>query len=101
MGGFFFSVLIGSGAGARAGAHRPCLPTARLAAIGTSPCRPPPTLLTLSPAYLAGDAADVEARPAERAAPFHAGHLHAQLAGLDGGDVAARAATNDEEVLKG
>jgi len=49
--------------------------------------------------YLGRDAAHVEARPAERAAPFDASDLHAQLPSLNGGHVASRAAADDEEVL--
>jgi len=63
---------------------------------------PPRLSLTLSPfTYLAWDTADVEARSTERAAPFHARHLHAQLARLDGGHVAAGATADDEQVLRG
>ena len=48
---------------------------------------------------LGRDAADVEAGAAERAALLDARDLHAHLAGLDGRDVAAGAATDDNEVL--
>jgi hypothetical protein len=52
------------------------------------------------PVHLGGDAAHVQARPAQRAAPLHARGLEAQLAGLDGRDVAtcARSAKSPADV---
>ena len=48
---------------------------------------------------LGGDAADVEAGAAERAALVDAGHPHAELRCLDRGDVAARAPADHDEVI--
>lgn len=48
---------------------------------------------------LGGDAADVEAGAAQRAALLHARHLHAQLCRFDGAHVAARPATHHHQVV--
>ena len=47
---------------------------------------------------LARDAADVEAGAAEGGALLDAGHLHPKLSGADGGDIAAGAGSNDDQV---
>ena len=48
---------------------------------------------------LGRDAPHVEAGPSEGAAPLDAGHLEAELGALDGGDVAARPAADDDDIL--
>mmetsp|Transcript_31043 Transcript_31043/g.99107 ORF Transcript_31043/g.99107 Transcript_31043/m.99107 type:complete len:511 (-) Transcript_31043:619-2151(-) len=48
---------------------------------------------------LGGDAADVEAGAAEATAALDAGHLHAELGGLDGTDIPARPAPDNDEIL--
>ena len=47
---------------------------------------------------LAGDAADVEAHPAQRGITFDQHHLQAQVGGAEGGRVAARAGAEHEHV---
>ncbi len=47
---------------------------------------------------LGRDAADVEAGAAQRLALFHAGHLHAELRGTDGADIAARTGADHDDV---
>ena len=47
---------------------------------------------------LGRDAADVEAGAAERRPLLHAAHLHAELGGADGADIAARAGADHDEV---
>ena len=44
------------------------------------------------------DAADVEAGAAEGIVLFHEGHLEAELAGLDGGDIATGTGTDYDEI---
>ena len=48
---------------------------------------------------LGRDAADVQAGPAERLAPLHAGCLEAQLRASDGTDIAPRAGADDDDVV--
>jgi hypothetical protein len=48
---------------------------------------------------LGRNATNVEAGAAEGAALLDAGHLHAQLTGLDGSNVATRATADDNEIL--
>ena len=48
---------------------------------------------------LGRDASHVEAGTSEGAAPLDAGHLEAELGALDGGDVSARTAADDDDVL--
>ena len=47
---------------------------------------------------LGGDAADVEAGAAEGVVLLHEGHLEAELAGFDGGDIATRAGADYDEI---
>ncbi len=48
---------------------------------------------------LGGNAAQIEASPAQRLARLGAGDLEAQLRGADGGDIAAGSGADDEEVV--
>jgi hypothetical protein len=44
------------------------------------------------------DATDVEAGATERIVLLHQGHLESELAGLDGGDIAAGTGTDYDEI---
>ncbi len=55
--------------------------------------------MTIRATHLAGDAADVEARAAERPAALDARDAQAQLRRLDRRDVAARSAADHDDVL--
>ena len=48
---------------------------------------------------LGGDAANVEAGATKRATLLDASSLETKLSGFDGGDIAARAATDDDDVV--
>ncbi len=50
---------------------------------------------------LRGDAADAQARAAERRLLVDAGHAHAELGRADGGDVAAGAGADHDQVVRG
>ena len=42
---------------------------------------------------------DIQARPAERAAPLHTSHAQSQLSRLDGGHITPWTTANDDDVL--